>query len=46
MRITEQVAFKDMPPESQKEMLSVMGYANNDNSSTAPPVSALGAQLP
>lgn len=46
MRVTETVAFKDLPPEAQKEMISTLGYDQNGNASDAPPVSALGAQLP
>ena len=46
MRITENVAFKDMPPASQNAMLEVMGYANTDPSGAAPAPSALGQSLP
>ena len=46
MRVTETVAFKDMPPAAQQQMISTLGYAQQPNESDAPPVSALGAQLP
>ena len=45
MRITENVAFKDLPPEAQKEMVATMGYAQNAPTSDAPAPSALGAPL-
>ena len=46
MRMTQQVAFKDLPPEAQKEWIGMMGYDQNPESSDAPQPSALGAQQP
>lgn len=46
MRITENVAYKDLPPEAQQQMVSVMGYGQNNATGTAPEPSALGEQQP
>ena len=48
MRVTETVAFKDLPPEAQKEMIETLGYAQNQGNTgnPAPQGTALGAQLP
>lgn len=46
MRITEAVAYKDMPPQAQQKMLQVMGYEDPGGTSEAPAPSALGQSLP
>jgi hypothetical protein len=47
MRMTQTVAFKDMPPDAQKAMLEMAGYEQETGpTNAAPAVSGLGAQQP
>ncbi len=49
MRVTEQIAFKDMPPPAQQQMLTLLGYGQQQQptaDSSAPAVPLSGTQLP
>ena len=46
MRMTQTVAFKDMPPDAQKAFLEMAGYETDQTPDAAPAVSGLGNQQP
>ena len=46
MRMTQTVAFKDMPPDAQKAMLEMAGYETDQTPDAAPAISGLGNQQP